>query len=120
MAHTRPDNCLVLRDGTSYLLLRDRLSALSLRDLQGVGGSGMSGGTFSRRRWNALKDEEERKRQAARDERGREQTRKAETDHAGRAKARAEVKAKAEADRAPLEAHGRALRQLFRGQAAQA
>ncbi len=78
MAHNRPDNCLVLRDGTSYLLLGYQAnSALILRDVQGVGGGGISGGTFSRGRWRKLKDEEERQREAARAEKEREEKRKA-------------------------------------------
>jgi hypothetical protein len=96
MAHNRPDNCLVLRDGTSYLLLGYQAnSALILRDVQGVGGGGISGGTFSRGRWRKLKDEEERQREAARAEKEREEKRKAKAE----AKAEREGKEAREAKR---------------------
>src|SRR2546421_12620596 len=78
MVHNRPDNCLLLRDGSSYLLLDNAVnSALILRDIQGVGGGGISAGHFTRGRWRKLKEEEERQRKAARKEKDREEKRQA-------------------------------------------
>lgn len=50
-------NCLVLRDGNSYLTLTHTppaSSALILHDRVGTGGSSISSGQFSRKRWNKL------------------------------------------------------------------
>jgi hypothetical protein len=116
-------NCLLLRDGTSYLTLTHippSTSALILHDRQGTGGSGISAGTFSRKRWRALKDEEERARLAAVAEREREQTRKAKAEREAKAKAQAERKVKLAAQQAVLEAHGRALHEFYSAQAAHA
>ena len=69
---------LQLRDGASKLLLRDGASRLLSIDpdqlhFPGVeAGSSISGGTFSRGRWRKIVEDEEKARQAARDERERE------------------------------------------------
>ena len=90
MAHNRPDNCLLLRDGSSYLLLDNAVnSALILRDIQGGGGGGISAGHFTRSRWRKLKKEEERQREAARKEKEREEQRKADAEEKEAAEAKA-------------------------------
>jgi hypothetical protein len=90
MAHSRPDNCLLLRDGSSYLLLDNAVnSALILRDIQGLGGGGVSAGYFSRGRWRKLKEEEEKEREKARKKEEGEERRK----QAAQEKKEAEAKA---------------------------
>jgi hypothetical protein len=85
---------LGLRDG-SLLLLRDGTSGLILDTRFIDTGSSISGGTFSRGRWYKIVEEEEKARQAAREERERERKRKVEA----KAKARAEAEAAAEVAR---------------------
>ena len=110
---------LTLRDDSSLLLLRTGLGGLLLRP-HIKAGSSISGGTFSRRRWHDMVEVEEKARQAAIDEREREQARRLEAKRKARAAAEAARKAKQEAELRDLRQSTSAAIEGSRAAAAQA